>query len=382
VKVVFGSANYWTSPYQVGSHAWARLFARHDWQVGYLSDPLTPWHFVGSESRARNQERLRLWKSRGEMFESRVRVWTPLAWIAPQNTRFFRTSWVQEHWHQFARPPIHNVLSEWKMDAPDLFWMDSVRHAGWGGQLKPRRTLLRVADWSAGFRAVPASVLKLEEKWIRQADYVVASAESLAERLKPMRDGKPLLTLRNGVDFDFWNKDAAMPPEYAHIPGPRAIYVGAMDDWFDVPLFLKLAESLPEVSFVMIGQRPKSFASDCRAANVHWLGSRPRDQVQAYVRHAQVGIIPFRRNELIECVCPLKLYEYMACGLPVVAARWEELERMQSPATLAASLEEWVAGIRSALGRTEKQGVLSFARDNDWKQRWAELEKSVRLTDQ
>ncbi len=380
MRIVFGSANYWTSPYQVGSHAWARLFAGHGWDVSYLSDPLTPWHFVDNASRRRNQERLRLWGTGGDLFENgRIRAWVPMSLVAPQNAFFFRKRMVLNRWHHTATPSIVRTLKKWGADQPDLLWLDSVRHAGWGGALQPRKSILRVADWSAGFGALPASVLMMEREWMARADLVIATAESLADRIGPFRKGGPLKTIRNGVDVAFWQRESDLPREYEKVSRPRIIYVGALDQWFDLPLLMACARALPDASFFMVGSAPSHFVSTATASNIHWLGPRSRNEVQPYVAHADVGIIPFKRNELIECVCPLKLYEYMACGLPVVATRWDELERMRSPAALASSIEEWIASLREALvpNETRRTSVRRFACDNDWSCRWEELQKLI-----
>ncbi len=378
-RIVFGSSNHWTSPYQVGSHAWARLFARHDWSVAYISDPITPWHWLGRTGRERTRERWALWKSGGEWFENRtVRAWVPCSLVAPQSLPVFRSRWVMESWDGFTVPRVESQLCKWGFDLPDILWLDSVRHAGWGKLLRPRKTILRIADWSPGFSTTPASVIEAERRLLAEADLVIASSQSLEARLGEFRGNKPMLTIRNGVDAAFWKDPCPPPPEYLEIPAPRAVYVGALDEWFDVELLRQLAQRLSDVSFVIIGQRRHGPATDFSMPNIHWLGSRPREQVRAYVQHANVGIIPFKRNDLIECVCPLKLYEYMACGLPVVATRWDELERMNSPARLATGVGEWTAQLRQSLQAKQSaqsrdaEGESAYALSNDWQCRWLE----------
>jgi glycosyltransferase involved in cell wall biosynthesis len=90
------------------------------------------------------------------------------------------------------------------------------------------------------------------------------------------------------------------------------------------------------------------------------------------LQHADVGIIPFKVTPLIESVSPLKLYEYMACGLPVVASRWRELEAINSPARLASSSEEFLRLLHETLARLsdlKKQQFREFACRNSWQAR-------------
>ena len=377
-RIVFGSANHWTSPYQVGSHAWARLFAHHHWQTAYISDPISPWHFLHGGSRERLLERLALWKENGIFFEEdRLRAWTPGAFITPHQLPLARSRWVLDHWHHFSTPSVASLLGEWDFNHPEILWLDSIRHAGWGRQLRPKQTVLRIADWAAGFHAVPNSALTLERELIDSVDLVITSAQALEKRICPFRGKKPLVTIRNGVDVDFWKHPVEIPIEYSTIPEPRVIYVGALDTWFDLPLLANIARAQPQVSFVMIGQRRAGFGKEIDLPNLYWLGTRSRHQVRGYLQHAQVGIIPFKRSDLIECVCPLKLYEYMACGLPVVATRWEELELMDSPARLATKIDEWVESLTKALSnrQTERPSLERYSADNSWEARWKEWER-------
>jgi glycosyltransferase involved in cell wall biosynthesis len=376
-RAVFGSANHWTSPFQVGSHAWARLFATHDWNVAYISDPITPWHRFGANGE-RTQEKQKLCAARRTHFENdRVTAWLPYSLLTPQNLPLFRSRWVQDTWHHFSFPSVNQQVCKWGFDAPEVLWLDSVRHRNWGRSLKPQYTVLRVADWSAGFSRVPHSLLEVEHELIAEADLVIASAESLEEKLKPLRGNQPLCTIRNGVDLSFWKQPQPIPQEYRNISAPIAVYVGAVDEWFDTALLHQMAQALPKVSFVMIGNAKRTNETSL-APNIHWLGSRPRKEVPAYLQHAHVGLIPFKRSPLIECVCPLKLYEYMACGLPVIATRWDELERMKSPAKLAANSEEWIGYLQELLSdspaRKPVSENLDYAATNDWQCRWKEWE--------
>jgi len=380
-SIVFGSANHWTSPCQVGSHAWARLFVQHEWRAAYVSDPVTPWHWLNGQNRDRIRERFSLWRKGGHASgKEMIRAWVPFSLFAPQNYPLFRSQWALENWDLFSMPPVETQLRDWEFEAPNVLWLDSVRHAGWGKRLAPALTVLRLADWNAGFTATPQSIVKMEQKLLTEADIVITSARALEDRIRPARGNRPLCAIRNGVDFAFWSSPCPEPVEYASIPCPRAIYVGAVDEWFDVPLLIKVACALKDFSFVVIGQRRIDFETEESPANIYWLGTRPRETVRSYVQHAQVGIIPFKRTGLIECVCPLKLYEYMACGLPVIATRWEELEHMKSPAKLAANAEEWITHFQNLFGRSQEMDPashtqlratsLAYAAANDWQERW------------
>jgi glycosyltransferase involved in cell wall biosynthesis len=255
----------------------------------------------------------------------------------------------------------------------DLLYIDNVSQAFWVDAIPHRRSLLRIADRNMGLGRPPAAVGRIEHELARSVDLVVYAAESLEGYVREMRP-KRMRHLPNGVDFERFARGAReAPPEYRSIPRPIAVYVGAMDVWFDYGLLNAAAERLPHVSFVLIG--PESLARRRLAprANVHLLGRRAHDVLPPYLHHADVGLIPFDvagHPDLVHGVNPLKLYEYLACGLPVVSVAWDELRRLESPAILADTAERFIQGIAEALAkRPAADDLVRYAARRDWSSR-------------
>ena len=131
-----------------------------------------------------------------------------------------------------------------------------------------------------------------------------------------------------------------------------------------------LVAHLPEVSFVLVGPDDRARNMLRPAKNLFLLGARPYGQLPGYLQHAAVGLIPFdvvNHRDLVRSIHPLKLYEYLASGLPVVAVEWEELHHLRSPAVLTNGREHFVAAIREAIARPPEPSVLqSYAANKDW----------------
>ena len=185
---------------------------------------------------------------------------------------------------------------------------------------------------------------------------------------------KSMAYLPNAVNYaHFSDGPQTLPPEYAAITRPIAIYVGAMDVWFDYRLMDEVAARLPNVSFVLIG--PDDLAKQRLRArpNLHLLGRRAYDELPRYLHHADVGLIPFdmaNHAELVRSIHPLKLYEYAACGLPVVAVEWEELTYLNSPAQLCRGTGDFILAIEQAISnRPAKTELQSYAAAHDWGER-------------
>src|SRR5581483_10218477 len=116
----------------------------------------------------------------------------------------------------------------------------------------------------------------------------------------------------NGITVDrFATADRRAPDEYAGIPSPRVVYVGALEEWFDLELMVRCATAYPHASFVIIGPPRIDLSALAPYSNVHILGARQNRDVPRYLWNADVGIIPFQTTHpVIRSVHPIKLYEY------------------------------------------------------------------------
>jgi glycosyltransferase involved in cell wall biosynthesis len=255
----------------------------------------------------------------------------------------------------------------------DVLYCDSVAHVGWLKEIACQKSLYRITDRLSGFSKATPVALDLERELVRSVDLVVCAARSLEGYVKRMMP-KSLAYLPNAVNYAHFSEGPhPLPPEYAAIPRPIAIYVGAMDVWFDYRLMDEVAARMPHVSFVLIG--PDELAKQRLRVrpNLHILGRREYSELPRYLHHADVGLIPFdaaSHAELVRSIHPLKLYEYAACGLPVVAVEWEELTYLKSPAHLCRGTEDFILAIEQAISNPRaKTELQSYAAANDWGQR-------------
>ncbi|TVQ58848.1 MAG: glycosyltransferase [Phycisphaerales bacterium] len=160
----------------------------------------------------------------------------------------------------------------------------------------------------------------------------------------------------HGVDADRFESAGVgaspAPEDVSTLPRPRAGFVGGIDaHTFDPPLFVEVAKSLPEVTFVLVGacSLPEGW---CGLPNVRMLGQRPYDEVAGYMAACDVLIMPWNRSPWIEACNPVKLKEYLAVGRPVVTTRFHELGWYEGLVRVAHDAESFAAEIRAALAST------------------------------
>lgn len=361
-KILMACSNSWTSVFQVGSHHLAREFVKLGYEVAYISDPISPLHLLGSEG---FKERFRMYRS-GGIRQDGLWTYVPATILPPHSKPLLRSEWVHRNWHQMTFPSVARKARENGFGEVDILYFDTAIQSFWLNEIKARKSVFRIADQNAGFKKSTPAFLQMEKELIEKVDLVVCTAKTLVDSVK----GPRVEHLPNGVPLAHFSKPGKLPVEFQNIPKPIALYVGAIDYWFDYAVIKKLAEELPQVSFVLIGpakQNPFQGIS-----NIHVLGPRPYSEIPNYLQFADVGLIPFdvkNYPDLIHNVNPLKLYEYMASGLPVVATRWQELENINSPAFLCSTAEEFKTHLLQALQNPNPTLYRSYAENLDWSSR-------------
>lgn len=377
MKALIAAVNYWGSPLMVGSHHIGKSLAQAGWDVAFIGNPISPLHLsqgVSPELKARfNQYRNR------PITDKPTRLWpyVPGALLTPFNKPLLRSEWVHRNWHKITFPNVVKKIRQKGFGEVDLLYLDSPVQSFWLDAIQSKASVFRIADSGQGFSRNAPVLERLEGELARKVDLVVYSASNMADEIQSYSPRKKI-HLPNGVDFDhFAQGKKEIPALLAKIPSPRAVYIGAMDDWFDYELINRAVKELPHVSFVLIGPDSLARTRLIPASNLFLLGRIPFSDLPGYLHNSQVGILPFdvlNFGRLVHSINPLKLYEYMACGLPVVSVRWNELERLNTPAHLCSGDAQFIQGISAAIqnpgdGDTRRR----FAKAQDWSIRIREL---------
>lgn len=378
-RCLWATSQPWSSPFRVSAHHYAGRLADRGWDVAFLSHPVSPLHLLWSRSRSGTRERIRNWRRGGETARGgRLYHYCPLTLCPPHDAPGLRGAGVLDFWPKLTVPSLRRRLAVRGFDRVDLLVIDSERYAFLLDAVPAGTTVFRVVDAIGGFDATPPSWIRRTHALMRRVDHVVATSQVVADELRG-RSIPRVHVVPNGVDTDRFAQNVSGTPveppiEYRSLDSPRAVYVGAIESWLDVDLVRAVADALPHIGFVLVGPIATSVETLRSLANVHLLGARPYESVPQYLVHADVGIIPFRGTALTRSINPIKLYEYLACGLPVVATRSDELEQLDSPARLCRTVTEFVREVAEATEHpVDREPLVAFARGADWRIRTARL---------
>ncbi len=365
------SYHSWNSPIQVGSHQLAREFVKIGYEVAFVSDPISPFHLLPGASHSLSS-RLQLYLSGGQRdLNGKLWAYVPAAPLTPTNRTLLRSRWVARNWWKTAFPSV--VVQAFKngFGEVDLVYIESVYQYFWLGKIRHQRSVYRMTDHPEGYQKMGTdsvrSLIRGLALSVSEVVYTAQGLKPLVQSLQPTRH----FFLPNGVQFNHFAEDKTdVPFEYKNMTGPRIVYAGSMEDWFDFGLVKEAAMKHPSFSFILIGPENHARQRLGGIKNIHILGPRKYENLPPYLRHADVGIIPnnvWERPELIHYMNPLKLYQYLACGLPVVASSTRELRSLKSPALLAQDRPAFIRLLEKAVGLPGNSRVaMNYARQKDW----------------
>jgi teichuronic acid biosynthesis glycosyltransferase TuaH len=203
---------------------------------------------------------------------------------------------------------------------------------------------------------------------------VVTVSHTLRERLAPTG---PSAVIANGLEPSEWIGDPTPPGWQRDMLRPLLLYVGTLDARLDIPALVAIARALPQATVVLAGAlRDPAHLRPLRAEpNVEIRSALTRASVAGLIRVADVGLIPHVSSALTEAMSPLKLYEYLAGGLPVVAADLPPLRGVQERVLLVGERAGYPAAVAAALamGSAAEDERLTFVQTNAWASRHEQL---------
>ena len=255
------------------------------------------------------------------------------------------------------------------------------------GERVPSLVVYHCVDEHSAFPGfvTPEVVKSYDDGLTRRADLVITTSENLRQAREPLNP--ETYTVLNAADLELFQKaldpKLMVPEDLAAIPAPRLGVVGLHDSRLDVDALVALAGADPGWHVVLIGPLKPGQVDEARLrrfSNVHFLGEKPQTELPGYLKGLAAALIPYKANELTRNIFPLKLFEYLAAGLPVVAGGLPELEGFSGMIELAERPEDYPALVRQALaedGQDKRAARVALAAKNTWDQRVERISQLV-----
>ena len=220
-----------------------------------------------------------------------------------------------------------------------------------------------------------------------KSNIAVGSADKLIEEIEKIRGKENVAMITNGVQYDHWQyRSDEVPEKLKDIVSkgkPIIGYFGALAKWFDYELLKKVAKERPNYEIVLIGFLYDNSFKDSKIdelENVHYLGIVDYKELNKYSQYFTISTIPFLLNDITESTSPVKLFEYMAMGHPIVTTDMRECRKYKS-VLIGKSHEDFIEKLDFALTLDKNDEYYNYLKEealaNTWKEKAAILDRLI-----
>lgn len=240
------------------------------------------------------------------------------------------------------------------------------------------------SEWGIWWNS-PSLVRAREREFLEKVDLVIATSRDLQS--KKSKFNSNCYFVPNAADFELFSKaldpETQIPSDLSNLQRPIIGYIGTITPHLVDIDFIEYASKESGYTFVFIGRKytkifDLSRLEQCK--NIYFLGFRDPTQLPGYLKGIDVCIIPHIKSKLMDAAFPLKLFEYLAAGKPVVARRTDELSHYSELLYLVDTPEQFVAAIDLSLSENNIKNIaarVAAAKENTWDARVEEISKIV-----
>ena len=264
-----------------------------------------------------------------------------------------------------------------------VFWYYTPAAIGFSATLDRSLTIYDNMDELSAFHGASSKLVAQERELFAQADIVFTGGRSLFDAKRDAHAN--IHCFPSSVETRHFGRAREMgppdPADQAAIPHPRLGFFGVIDERFDRDFAAAMADLRPDWQFVMIGPVVKIDPATLPSRpNLHWLGPKPYRDLPDYLRHWDLGLMPFALNEATRFISPTKTPEFLAAGLRVVSTPIVDVIRDYGEDGLVSIAETPVAACLAAEALMSRPTDAWLERVDrrlaaeSWERTWAEMQ--------
>ncbi len=368
------------------------LFSSSDWAWPWGSRQQVSQELVRRGHRVLFIEKLagleHLWKY--PELRARRRPWPQTAQLQPNLWRWTPPPLLPGRYYTPAIARLNGVIIRQALRPflrqlafkPQILWLYQPEQVVFIGQFGHTAVVYHCIDeFTVGTTGHKRQIIQqLEQQLLHQADVVFANSPPTFAAKQPFNPHT--YRIPSGVDVTHFAQalepDYPIHPALAHLPRPRFGYLGNINERLNYDLLTHLAQQNPQASLVFVGDT-YPWTMDApplqklqKLPNVHFLGKFPFAAVPSLVKGMDVCLLPYTSDEHAYFRSPLKLYEYLAAGKPIVATSTPESLELADWVYLADDKAAWHTAVQTALAEdnpTRQQVRHQMSRQHSWAER-------------
>ncbi|WP_027636791.1 glycosyltransferase [Clostridium butyricum] len=163
-----------------------------------------------------------------------------------------------------------------------------------------------------------------EKNLCEKVDKIITSSYYLKDRIMSEYDisERKISVIKNALDKSILE----VRDKKLKLMHPNLMYIGTVDDWFDTEILNEFATNHSQYTIYILGPNNRNIVNKLNSKNIIFLGTIEHELISSYLKNGDIMLIPFKVNELIRGVDPVKIYEYLTFNKPVITSYWKELD--------------------------------------------------------
>jgi glycosyltransferase involved in cell wall biosynthesis len=359
-------------------HRFARWFAEEGSRVLYVEQQM---HWAGWLADLKNQF------SRAWRWLRGPRLVAPNLWVftLPIVLPFFQMSGPINRINNLFLLPVLRAQARRLGFKRPVLWTYTPHSADFVGRLSEQAAVYECVDDFTSSRGLinPQVIGRLERRLIEAVDLLIVTAPALLE--SKQSGARRAILVPNGVEAEHFARaadpDLTVVESLAGLTPPIVGYLGTLNYWIDTHLLGRLAREHPEWTLVLVG--PHDLLADLSPLeglpNVVRTGRVPYADLPGYVKVFDVCVNPYVLDGVAEHCSPLKLYEYLASGKPVVSVDMPEARQFAGLVHIARDSDEFIRLVEGTVadGDGDSAARMEEARNHTWRKRFADVSAAL-----
>ncbi|UTR06082.1 glycosyltransferase [Alkalihalobacillus sp. LMS6] len=325
-NIVLFSHTFMGGAFVVGSHHYAKELAKKGHKVLHISTPITKYHFFKNDmaNSFKRKNKDKLIKISENCFQL-IPYSSGLPWSF---SKYFFKKFSINYLTKPLKKKIKNIIEEFYGEEEiDYLVVDQPTMIGMEKFINYKKLIYRATDVYSEMME-DEIVIDAEKHLLNNSNGMISTSPTVEKHLMSLNDQLPKIMLENAAELDHFKRKALKPEEINKVKGKIAVYVGALDKRFDFEAIKYIANSHKELNIIIIGPVVNHQETELLKTfgNIFIIGPIDYSRIPSFLQHSDIALLPLSNHPSNDGRSPMKLYEYLATGLPVVCKVTDDIK--------------------------------------------------------